>query len=162
MNDQQGNPRGTNKKYAYAAIGIVILAFVAWGIYSFNHQGSNQNNQQASIQGTDNNLAAGPAATSTEPSAAKTPAKLSYGDAIKAYPERFQFTGCQGSPAIIAVKLGSPVMLDNRNAVAHTIVADKQTFKLAGYNYAVLYPKTLGNLVVTCDGKNSVTLNVQK
>jgi hypothetical protein len=88
--------------------------------------------------------------------------KLSYEAAIKAYPERFQFSQCQGTPASISVKKGSPVMLDNRDAVAHTISADTQTFKLAGYGYDVFYPAVLGKLPVSCDGKNRVTLNVEK
>jgi len=148
--------------YIYIAAGIVVLAIIVWGIYAYNHNGTQIGTEQAPQQANSNNAAA--VATSTPTS---TPAsiakKLSYGAAIQAYPERFQFrNGCQGTPATIAVRKGTPVMLDNRNATAYTFKADTQSFKIAGYDYAVLYPEVLGNLVVTCNGKASVTLNVEK
>jgi hypothetical protein len=152
---------GTKKTYTYIAAGVVVLAIAVWVIYAYNHNGTPTGTEQAAQQANLNNS---PAATSTPSS---TPAsiakKLSYGAAIQKYTERFQFSnGCQGTPATIAVKKGSPVMLDNRNAAAYTFKADKQTFKIAGYDYDVFYPEVLGNLVVTCNGKPSVTLNVEK
>lgn len=159
---QNQKPNGGGKIYTYIIAGVVVLAVIAWGIYSYTHNGTQNNTQQQPAQQANSNNAA--AATSTPTS---TPAsalgKLSYGAAIQKYTERFQFSsGCQGTPASIAVKKGMPVMLDNRNAAAVTIKADTQTFKIARYDYEVFYPEVLGNLVVNCNGKPSVTLNVQK
>jgi len=153
---------GTKKIYIYIAAGIVVLAIVAWGIYDYTHNGTQNNTQQAAQQVSTNNTPA--VATSTPTSTpASIAGKLSYGAAIQKYTERFQFSnGCQGTPATIAVRKGTPVMLDNRNAAAVTIKADTQTFKIGGYNYDVFYPEVLGNLVVNCNGKASVTLNVEK
>jgi len=161
VDGQNQKPNGAKKIYTYIAAGVVVLAIVAWGIYAYNHNGTQTGTQQPPQQANLNNA---PAAASTPTSTpVSVPKKLSYGAAIQAYPERFQFrNGCQGTPATIAVKKGSPVMLDNRNSTAYTFKADTQTFKIAGYDYAVLYPEVLGNLVVTCNGKASVTLNVQK
>jgi hypothetical protein len=150
-----------DKKYTYWAVGVIAVILVVWGIYAYNHNGTQSSAQQPSQQANLNNA---PAATSTPTSTpVSVPKKLSYGAAIQAYPERFQFRdGCQGTPATIAVKKGTPVMLDNRNATAYSFKADTQTFRIAGYDYAVFYPQVLGNLVVTCNGKTSVTLNVEK
>src|SRR5579872_163171 len=147
------------KKYTYIAAGIIVLILVAWAIYAYNHQ--NTGSQTSSTQNQEN-TASTQSATSTPTSTPVTiPSnKLSYGAAIKAYYERFLFSNvCQGTPASISVRKGSPVMLDNRNATAITVKADTETFRLAGFNYDVFYPEVLGNLTVTCNGKNSVTLN---
>ena len=158
MNEPNKKFDQTNRTYTYIAVGVVVLALVAWGIYANSHQNGTPPygaGQVASV----------PNATSTPtstPTSAGSGKKLSYGAAIQAYPERFQFSQCQGRPSVIAVKKGTPVMLDNRNATAYTIKADTQTFVIAGYDYAVFYPQVLGNLVVNCNGKPSVTLNVEK
>jgi hypothetical protein len=160
MDEEKGKLDGMNKTAVYVITAIVVLAVVAWGIYAYTHRSNNTaNNGQQTTGQSNSNTAVAPAATTTPGSSA---GKLSYGDAIKAYPERFQFTKCQGTPATIAIRKGSPVMLDNRNSTAYTFKADTQTFRIAGYDYAVLYPEVLGNLVVTCNGKDSVTLNVEK
>ncbi len=161
--DQQQKPSDPNKKYAYIAIGVVAVLLLGYGIYSYNHDNWNigLGNKEQDQDYLDN---VAPDATTTEPSTGTTGGtkKLAYGDAIKAYPYRFQFSKCLGTPATLAVKTGSYVMLDNRDSVAHTIVADKQTFKIAGFDYALVHTSTLGNLSVLCDGKPRVTLNVQK
>jgi hypothetical protein len=164
MSEQQKKSRWENNKSNYIAAGVFVLAVIILGVYAYNHQGAvTQNTQQGYSQGSST---AAPVATTTPtstPTSTGAPGtKLSYGAAIKAYPERFQFTQCHGTPATIAVRKGTPVMLDNRNATAYTIKADTQTFRIAGYGYDVFYPEVLGNLVVTCNGKASVTLNVEK
>jgi hypothetical protein len=158
MNNQNEKSDWTNSKYTYIAAGIIVLALIVWGIYAYNHQNTTTQNTTGQAL---NNPVATSAPTSTPVSNAGTN-KLSYGDAIKAYPERFQFSQCQGTPATIAVRKGTPVMLDNRDSIAHTIKADTESFRIAGYGYDVFYPEVLGNLYVTCDGKDRVTLNVEK
>jgi hypothetical protein len=148
-----------DKKYLYIAIAVVVLAVIAYAVYtSRKNNSSPQSNQQ-----TSNDQA------STTPPTPTNGAKLSYGDAIKAYPYRFQFSQCHGTPGIISVKKGAAVMLDNRDKLAHTIKANGQTFRIAGDDYAIVHPATvtkdnvdltLSN--VTCDGGGAATLNVEK
>jgi len=153
-----------NKKstiITWSVVGVIIIAIII--IAAYNHH---KNSEMAMTQSGSSTQMTEPTPSPT-PTAAATPtatgaASLSYQEALKKYPERFQFNSCQGTPATIAVRKNTPVMLDNRDKVGHTFVADKQTFKLGGYGYYVFYPETVGNLTVTCDGKNSVTLNVEQ
>ncbi len=140
--------------------GLVLLAVVFLLVF--------YNRTPADLQpGTTNQLSNG----QPEPTASPTPtgSKLSYGEAIKTYKYRFQFSNCHATPGTISVKKGQPVMLDNRDKVAHTIKANGQSFRIAGYNYALVYPAivtkdnvdlTLSN--ITCDGGGAGTLNVEK
>ena len=147
-------------KWIVGGIIVVVAAIIIYAVYSNNNSGQMSQNDQSTTTNTNTTASSTP---TTTPVTTVGGTKLSYGDAIKAYPERFQFSKiCQGTPATIAVRVNTPVMLDNRNTTAITLKADTQTFKLAGYGYDVFYPKVLGNIVVTCNGKNSVTLNVEK
>ncbi len=164
MNDQNGQQNQNNKTYTYVGIIILILVIAAVGIYTYNHKKNNGtgSNGDSSLQGIPDNIV-GQTPTSTDSSVSGSGSgKLSYGDAIKKYTTRFQFSKCLGTPASIVIKKGSPVMLDNRDTVARTIVADKQTFRIGAYDYAILYPQVIGNMAVTCDGVNRVMLNVEK
>jgi plastocyanin len=149
----------------YVIVGIVILVLLIWVIKDQMHktdQGGMQPTTQNSPTTATSSATSTPTSTPTS-TAAVSGKSLSYGDAIKAYPNRFQFrASCEGTPASISVKSGTTVMLDNRDTVSHTIKADKQTFYLSGLHYAILHTSTITNLTVTCDGKNSVTLNVEK
>lgn len=170
MDGQQEPFKTKGKKTAYTIIAIiVVLVLLAWGIYAKTHKNQPVQTTSQPVTGQQQSLnnatTATSTATSTPANTAKTPApakKLSYGDAIKAYPERFQFAQCQGTPATISVKKGTPVMLDNRDAVSHNFKVAAQTFKIAGYNYSVFYTSVVGSFYVTCDGRRSVTLNVEK
>jgi hypothetical protein len=159
MADQNGPNGGMDKNIIYTVVGIVVVLLIVWAVYAQTHKnGSSQNASQNTSQSSSGSNA------NTEPTTTpQTGSKnLSYGDAIKAYPERFQFTGCHGTPNSIAVKKGTAVMLDNRDTVAHTIKADSQTFYLPKLSYAILHTSVIENVPVLCDGKNSVTLNVEK
>lgn len=157
MDQQNNQPGDMNKTYTYVAVAIIVLAIAAWGIYTYNHQNNAiTDDNQAATQPSTNTIA------SSTPTSTPESANTSYGDAIKKYLNRFQFSKCQGTPAVIAVKKGSPVMIDNRDAVSHAFKVDTQVFSLAGYGFKIVYPQVIGNLAVTCDGKNRVTLNVQK
>ena len=167
--DEQKQPSNMNKNYTYTAIGIIVLIIIAWAIYASNHKDSddttkNNNGQQQTSTMPENNTATSTAQTSTTSPVTKPAAKLSYSDAIKAYPYRFQFSQCHGNPGTLAVKKLSIVMLDNRDAVAHTVKADNQTFKIAKYDYALLHTNALTgtNVNVTCDGGGAAILNVEK
>lgn len=164
MYEQKGSPNGMNKKYAYIVAGLIVLAIIVWAIYA----GNNQNNGDLGNGAGDSNNALSPANTSTSPTTGTTPpVDLSYEKAIKAYPYRFQFTLCHGNPGTLTVKRGSIVMMDNRDPKAHTFKADKETFNIKGYGYALLHTDVLtgaNNTVtnITCDGGGAAVLNVQK
>jgi hypothetical protein len=149
----------SNKTYTYIAAGIVILALAGWAIYSYSHQNSNGAQQASTVAGT---AGSAQSATSTGQSSVPAAKKLSYGDAINTYPYRFQFSQCHGNPGALSVKKGSIVMLDNRDPIAHTFVADSQTFKIAGYDYALLHTSVITNINITCDGGGAAKLNVEK
>lgn len=168
MHEINKTPEPSNNNYVYAGVGIIILALLAWAIYAYTNKSPKGEENQSQTTGQQNqNDAASPApATSTEPTSETSPnapvKKLSYGEAIKAYPYRFQFLKCSGNPGSMAVKKGSIVMLDNRDSKTHTIKADGQTFSIPGYDYALLRASIISNSFVTCDGGGAAMLNVEK
>lgn len=164
MPTSNGVDNQSNKTFTYAVAGIIVVAIAAWAIYGYNHPGDEQ---QPAAQ--DNSTNDNTSANTSTPAATGGSARLSYGDAIKVYPYRFQFLNCHGNPGMISVRKGSVVMLDNRDGVARTIKANGQSFKIAAYDYALVSPAivtkdntdlTLSN--VTCDGGGAATLNVEK
>jgi len=148
-----------DKKYTYTIIGVVAIALIIWAIYAYNHKDSDNYSQNSQGQ---TNGEYGNAGTPTSTTPTESTGKLSYTNAVKAYPNRFQFSGCKGTPNSLAVRSGTVVMLDNRTPATITVKADAQTYNIAGLDYALEHTSTIGNLVVTCNGKDSVTLNVEK
>lgn len=163
MNEQAVKANNTNKTYAYIAGVVVLLILGAIGVYAYSHQNTDdKNTKQPVTQLQNENNIVSPVATTTNETPAVGTKKLSYGEAIKAYPYRFQFVNCSGNPGSMAVKKGAIVMLDNRDKIAHTIKADGQTFKIAALDYALLRTSAISNTFITCDGGGSAMLNVQK
>ncbi len=164
LNEQTIKSNQTNKTYSYIAGVVALLILGAIGVYAYNRQNSSDENvKQPVTQLQNENNVVSPVATTTEDVTSPVGTKkLSYGEAIKAYPFRFQFVNCSGNPGTMAVKTGAIVMLDNRDKVAHTIKADGQTFKIGALDYALLKTSALSNTFVTCDGGGSAMLNVQK
>lgn len=159
-----------NKKYIYASIAtiVVIIALILYFNKSSNKNITNNEpaGQQANTQST---TTPEQSTTTTEQATTNTVKKLSYGDAIKAYPFRYQFINCSANPGQMTVKKGTAVMLDNRDKVAHTIKANGQSIRVAALDYAVIYPKlvtagepTIASPNMTCDGGGSGLLNVEK
>jgi hypothetical protein len=153
-----------DKKNWYIGIGVVVLLIIIYAVYASTHKNSPSSTTMTQGQ----TASPAPAPATSTPSTTGTK-KLAYGDAIKTYKERFQFSMCHGTPGIISVKKGTPVMLDNRDKVAHTIKANGQTFRIAALDYALIYPQlptgdsvNLANSNVTCDGGGAATLNVEK
>jgi len=155
-----------DKKYTYIALGVVVLLLIVYAVSrnSGSNSTSQTNNQEQAAAPQPS-----PSPATSTPTPSPTPAKLSYGAAINAYKFRFQFTQCHASPGMISVPKNTPVMLDNRDKVAHTIKANGQSFRIAGDDYALIYPQlTTGSGVnladsnVTCDGGGAGTLNVEK
>ncbi|MBI5530791.1 MAG: hypothetical protein HY918_04855 [Candidatus Doudnabacteria bacterium] len=155
-----------NKKYVYAAIAVVVVVAIGIGVYfqmagnknkPGNGDGLSQNGLESLEPGT-----GAPLPDNASTTGGTGTKKLSYGDAIKAYPYRFQFVNCSANPGTMSVKKNSPVMLDNRDKTAHTIKVSGQSIRIAPYDYQILYARTEGISVMTCDGGGSARLNVEK
>ena len=146
---------------------VLAIVVIGYGIYYYNHRSSpNQDNsQQPGQQQTTPNPAPQASLTKAETAGKKLP----YAEAVNTYKNRFQFSQCHGNPGMLSVKIGVPVMLDNRDNATHAIKANGQSIKIAPYDYAILYPAKVtvgevgtGSSNVTCDGGGSVVLNVEK
>lgn len=151
-----------NKTTAYALAGVAVIVVAAVAIYASNRKNNNPGTLPATgLQQTpDQNSQA--SATPIAAPAPKPAPRLNYGEALKAYPYRFQFSQCHGLPGSMVVKKGSIVMLDNRDPKAHTIKADGQTFRVNAYDFALLHTSLISNSFVTCDGGGAAMLNVEK
>lgn len=92
-------------------------------------------------------------------------ADVRYEAAMEKYDYRLQFSQCHGlvipGNGTIALKQGSAVMLDNRDNVSHVIGLAGRSYTVSAYGFAVVYPRTIGKLMVTCDGKGAAQLLVQ-
>src|SRR6185369_4312057 len=103
------------KTWGYIAGGVILLAIIL-GVYAYSH---NNNSKQATStvpSNGANNDQTTTSSTTAGSSGTKPAAKLSYGDAIKTYKYRFQFSQCHGTPGSMVVKKGDIVMLDNSDA----------------------------------------------
>ncbi len=74
---------------------------------------------------------------------------------------RFQFVGCSATPGTMSLKRGISFMLDNRNAEAHTIAIGQASYRLKGYDYAIVTVQKAGVYPITCDGGGSGQLSVE-
>ncbi|MDO8626392.1 MAG: hypothetical protein Q7K39_02965 [Candidatus Magasanikbacteria bacterium] len=72
-----------------------------------------------------------------------------------------QFTACHGLPGTLSVKKGAKVMLDNRDAVGHTLGFEGRLYGLGSYRSVLVTPLKVGTQYITCDGGGSAQLNVQ-
>ena len=145
------------KKYISLIGGAIVLALV-FAVAFFNKTPKYTYNPASDMPKVEQ-----PApAANTDSVNTPTSKKLSYGEAIKAYPYRFQLVQCQTTPAIISVKKGAVVMFDNRDSNTHTVKAGGPSFKIAGYDYALLHTYSVGEFDVVCDGANRAVLNVEK
>ncbi|HYV33891.1 MAG TPA: hypothetical protein VE973_03530 [Candidatus Limnocylindria bacterium] len=157
-----------NNKQRNLIIGIliiVVVALISYATYRYNNGLSIIGDWGNWEQNTPSTGNPAPETSSSTPPATK----LSYSAAVNTYKYRFQFSQCHGTPGTISVKAGQPVMLDNRDATAHTIKANGQSFRIAAHDYAVIYPYSItkGNVDLTlsnvsCDGGGAATLNVEK
>jgi hypothetical protein len=163
------------KKY-WVIVGIVIVIAVL-GIIYYKHRISNIK-PVYSLAGQDKPLEflfdpysqgitindTSTSSTSTVKSLPKT--SVQYTKAVETYQYRIQFSECRGmintaSASQLAIAKGAKFMLDNRDPAAHIFSLKGQTVKVAGYGYAIITPNVLGSYPITCDGKNTFTLNVQ-
>ena len=146
-----------NNKLPVTILGAVVLIVV---IGSLANRGSKSGQPGGGDQSTNQQASATPTPSEQpKPTTSGTKA-LSYEDAIKKYPNRFQFISCHATPGSLSVAAGTAVMLDNRDQKAHTIKVGSISTYIKALGYSVIYPKTKGDLNITCDGGGAGTLKV--
>ena len=161
-----------NKKYwvLFAVLGVAAIAAFFWIRAAQKPAQTAKPGTQNQNAGSGSSLNSSSTAENLPPNSSSTPTsasgqtarKLPYGEAILTYPNRFQFINCSGKPGTIAIKLGVPIMLDNRDNKGHTIKIDGQTVYVKALDYQIVYPKQLGIKQVLCDGGGAAVTNVQK
>jgi hypothetical protein len=155
------------KKYSWI-LGIAALVII-FGAVALYHKKSVQT---ANMQPSADQSQAQPAqtsATNSAPVSLKTRSQL-YTDAVNSYQYRIQFAQCHGTvtgsagPAAggtLVIKKSVSFMIDNRDAVAHTFAFNGQSYKVAGYDFAIVSAKGIGTYPITCDGGGAATLHVE-
>ncbi len=155
-----------HKTLAYWIVGVVGIVLIGLIIYQIKHDGQNDDStptNQTQNQGSSNDNAT--STTSTPVSTGTSKANNNaYNAALAIYQKsgyRFQFSSCHGTPGTMAIAVGNKYMLDNRDAVAHTIKVGPYSYKLAAYGYAVVTATNKGINNITCDGGGAAQLNIQ-
>lgn len=103
--------------------------------------------------------------TSSKPSKPAEVDSRSYTQLIGVYKDRLvQFgSSCQVLKSNQVFKLGSEVLLDNRNSVPVSIKMGDNTYNLSAYGYQVVGLNTEGKFMVDCNAhQNVATISVQK
>jgi hypothetical protein len=107
-----------------------------------------------------------PTGTKPAPVAPTVTDTRGYAELIVAYKGKtLQFgASCQVVMSTQGFKVGSQILLDNRNATPVTIkLGTAGTYTLGGYGYKVVTLATPGNFMVDCNSQQNVaTLSVQK
>ncbi len=104
-----------------------------------------------------------PAPAAKKP-AATAPSPSGYSQALDKYGKsgyRIQFTNCSATPSKLAVAKTASFMLDNRDAVAHTVKIGSYTYRLGAQGYAIASITKVGTYNMTCDGGGTGQLVVQ-
>lgn len=106
-----------------------------------------------------------PATPTKKPAAPAPVEKRSYTELIALYKGKtVQFgAACQVLTSTQVYKVGSEILLDNRNSVPVAIKLGANVYNLGAYGYKVVSLNTVGNFMVDCnDHQNVATVSVQK
>lgn len=163
MNDTQKRALAT---IVVIVIAVALLYGLRWFVEKFPpRQQETAQDQSATInQMPVENTASIPAQPVTQSGDAKT----AYQQALDKYTFRIQFKDCRGigeppsAGGSLVLKKGTPLMLDNRDKIAHTIAFKGVSVKVGAENFAIVTPTVLGIYNVTCDGGGSASLNVEQ
>lgn len=146
---------------AWGVIALVVIIIICLALWLSKQRSENGSGQTPANYNQQDNMHA---STSPEQNGqgSSGSAKLSYGDAIKKYKYRIQFSQCHGNPGTIALKVNAPLMLDNRDDKTHTIKVASQTYTIKKYDYALAYISKAGVYNLTCDGGGAASVNIEK
>lgn len=106
-----------------------------------------------------------PSTTTSKPSTTTYTDNRSYTELIAAYKNALvQFgTSCQVLKSNQVFKVGTEVLLDNRNSVPVTLKIGSSVHTLGAYGYKVISLSSEGTFMVDCnDHQNVATISVQK
>ena len=154
-----------------SAIALIVLGVVAVSLWAYYGQISNSGPTVTAT--TTLPVASAPKVTTTtvikktQTSSAVKSSGISYSEAINKYANsRIQLDAdCHANPAMLHVKNGSNVMLDNRSEKATRVSVDGVSYSLSGYKFQIinLYHKTLPYTAsVDCgSGKNTAQILLQ-
>lgn len=97
-----------------------------------------------------------------KPQPAPSAATLTYQEALATYGKfRIEFLQCHGNPGTLNVKVGTKIMLDNKDVVMRTITIGSQVAFVGGRSFAIPTLSEVGNHAVLCDGGGAARINVQ-
>ncbi len=159
-----------NKQGIVGVVIIVVLIVVSYFVWQSRDKEygedytKNGKTDNAALEGKTNETPA--PATTTPPGVPPAGVKLTYGDALKKYPNRIQISQCRLSSYLSAtgtmtVTKGTSIMLDNRDNQARTIKIFGYSYKLGAYGFRIVTANSKGTYNVTCDGSGSLTVSVQ-
>lgn len=165
----ENSPSKPGKKvYIWVALALFLFAGLGIGLLEYNLKNSLKTgppaNNSAEVQNQDS-LQMSESTSTPTPTPVKSssgPARLNYGDAIAKYLYRIQFVDCHGNPGSLSFKVGTPLMLDNRDPKPHTVKVAGKTYSLKAYDYAIATISKAGEYNLTCDGGGSALVNVEK
>jgi hypothetical protein len=157
----RNEPAGTTKMAIMVAIVAIIVASIA--LLAVTQMQNNGLGSSATT--TEEGIAPPTASSSGTSSTSSTPSRslsLGYTDALNTFGGyRFQFSNCSGTPGTLALASGVPFLLDNRDAVAHSIKVGSTSYSVGAYGYRIASVTTKGTYNITCDGKGAATLKVE-
>lgn len=153
-----------HRKHTLEALAVVaVLGFLGVIVWGPSAPVAPVTGDAAVPEAGDVSIDAAPAPITVAAVTKKTVAKpLTYDQAIEQYGTyRIQFVGCHGAPGTLNVSANTKVMLDNRDAVAHSVdIGEHKTYKLPAYGFALAVIPTAGTYNVTCDGGGAGVLVV--
>ena len=141
---------------------ILIALLLRWSNMVKKSEVQELNNNTQTNQPTEQTQTTPPP---TKTGTKKPTANQSYVDALNTYRSLgylFQFTQCHGNPGSMNIKTKDKFMLDNRDAVKHTLNLAGKNYTIIPYGFAIATAPAVGHYNITCDGGGAAELDVQK
>jgi hypothetical protein len=162
----KNSPAGNAQVALLIAVSAIVVALIALMLVMKQNPDSMKGSGADTLPNPTGQVE-GTAPTAPATSGSTTPAgtknlDLSYTEALNLFGGyRFQFSDCSGTPGTLNLTKGATFLLDNRDAVAHTIKVGTQSYSVGAYGYRIASASTKGANQITCDGKGAAMLNVQ-
>ncbi len=154
----------TTKKtiLGFGLLVVLLVMFALWRSKSPLGQNLKNDSTLSEKSKTSEDLNSTPTTTEEQVKPVNTARKLNYGEAIKKYPYRIQFTNCNGNPGTVSLKRNTALMLDNRDSKSHAVKLAGKTYILKAYDYELAYVSLEGTYNLTCDGGGAASVNIER